>query len=162
MSYKKQFSKLGDTVFMAKNIDIKGIIPFIPVSKLNEIRRELTDKLKKNILQNYKFKRRNLEYNHIEFPKTIKNDYKLNITNKNAEEIYKESGITEPQKGFEISSHIKNAVLMQTKNCMRKFAGICLKNTKNVSGLYLEDTFGNKYPLNFDCKNCIMEILNYE
>lgn len=159
---KKQFSKLGNTPFILKDIDIKGEIPFIPVSKLNEIRRELTEKLKENILQNYKFNRRNLDYTLTEFPKIIKNDYRLNITNINAEKIYKESGILNPQKGFEISSHIKNAVLMQTKNCMRKLAGICYKNTNNNLNLYLEDTYGNKYPLRFDCKNCVMEILNYE
>ena len=173
---KKQFSKMGDTVFILKNIDIKGVSPFIPVSKLNEIRRDLTEKLKENILKNYEFKRRNLNYKQIEFPKNIQNDYKLNITNKNAKQLYEESGLTEIQKGFEISPHIKNAVLMQTKNCMRKLAGICpyrhseksedsLKKVKQPNynkNLYLEDSFGNKYPLKFDCKNCVMEILNYE
>ena len=159
---KKQFSKLGDTVFIMENIDIKGILPFIPVSKLNETRRELTEKLKEIILKNYETKKRNLNYTPIEFPKNIKNDYKLNITNKNAEQIYRECGLPEIQKGFEVSPHIKNAVLMQTKNCMRKLAGICLKNNNDKKNLYLEDSFGNKYPLRFDCKNCIMEILDYE
>ena len=155
---KKQFSKTGDTVFIIKDIDIKGISPFIPVSKLNELRRELYEKLQKNILNNYEFKRRDLNFKHKQFPKNIKNDYRLNITNKNAVEIYKESGIPEPQKGFEISSHIKNAVLMRTKNCLKKLAGICKSDKK----LYLQDSFGNKYPLKFDCKNCVMEILDYE
>lgn len=155
---KKQFSKTGDTVFIIKDIDIKGISPFIPVSKLNELRRELYEKLQKNILNNYEFKRRDLNFKHKQFPENIENDYRLNITNKNAVEIYKESGIPEPQKGFEISSHIKNAVLMRTKNCLKKLAGICKSDKK----LYLQDSFGNKYPLKFDCKNCVMEILDYE
>ena len=99
-----------------------------------------------------------MNFKQKQFPENIENDYRLNITNKNAVEIYKESGIPEPQKGFEISSHIKNAVLMRTKNCLKKLAGICKSDKK----LYLQDSFGNKYPLKFDCKNCVMEILDYE
>ena len=163
---KKQLSKLGDTVFIAKNIDIIGDvlekIPFIPVSKLNEIRRNLVEKLKENILENYEFMRRDLCFEPLDFPKTIVNDYKLNITNKNAQAIYKTSGLENPQTGFEVSPHIKNAVLMQTKNCLRKLGGICLKTCTCKENLFLQDSFNNKYPLRFDCKNCVMEILDYE
>ena len=155
---KKQFSKSGDTVFVVEDVDIKGIAPFIPVSKLNELRRELFEKLKESILKNYEFKRRDLNFKAIPFPKNIENDYRLNITNKNAAFVYQQSGLSSPQKGFEISPHIKNAVLMRTKNCMKKLAGICKADKK----LYLQDSFGNKYPLKFDCKNCVMEILDYE
>ena len=155
---KKQFSKSGDTVFLVENIEIKGIAPFIPVSKLNELRRELFEKLKENILKNYEFIRRDLNYTPLPFPKNIENDYRLNITNQNAVSVYKESGLNDPQKGFEVSGHIKNAVLMRTKNCMKKLAGICKCEKK----LFLQDSFGNKYPLRFDCKNCVMEILDYE
>ena len=142
--------------------------------------------LKETILKNYKFIRRDLNFKSIPFPKNIENDYRLNITNKNAQLIYKESGISQPQKGFEVSEHIKNAVLMRTKNCMRKLAGKCpfsnsdsivnmlpeeseknnnnkfYANAQNDGKLFLKDSFGNKYPLRFDCKNCVMEILNYE
>ena len=155
---KKQFSKSGETVFIVENVDIKGIAPFIPVSKLNELRRELFEKLKENILKDYEFKRRDLEFKPKPFPQNIENDYRLNITNKNAVSIYEESGLSYPQKGFEVSTHIKNAVLMRTKNCMKKLAGICKSDKK----LYLQDSFGNKYPLKFDCNNCVMEILDYE
>ena len=150
------------TVFYAKNIVVNGEIPFIPVSKLNEIRRNLTEKLKENILENYEFLRRETVFEPSEFPKTIKNDYKLNITNKFAKEIYEEAGLKNPQKGFEISQKTDNAVLMQTKNCMRKLAGMCLKNSDYKGNLFLKDSYNNKYPLKFDCKNCVMEILNYE
>ena len=155
---KKQFAKSGDTVFIVENIDIKGIAPFIPVSKLNELRRELFEKLKENILNNYKFIRRCLKFSPLPFPKNIENDYRLNITNKNASAVYENCGLQEPQKGYEVSAHIKNAVLMRTKNCMKKLAGVCKSDKK----LYLQDSFGNKYPLKFDCKNCVMEILDYE
>lgn len=159
---KKQLSKTGDTIFQTQNIELKGLTPFIPISKLNEIRRELTQNLEKNILNNYKTIKRNLDFKPIKFPQTIKNDYKLNITNKNAQNLYKECGLNNPQKGFEVSNHIKNAVLMQTKNCLRKLTNTCLKDKKCDKKLYLQDKYGNKYPLNFDCKNCIMEVLDYE
>ncbi len=158
----KQLSKLGDTVFISKNIEIEGEIPFIPVSKLNEIRRNLAEKLKENILKNYKFLKRDTNYRPVEFPKNIENDYKLNITNKNAKKIYEQAGVQNPAKGFEISPKIKNAVLMQTKNCLRKLAGICLKNNGTKQNLFLQDNYGKRYPLKFDCKNCVMEVLNYE
>ena len=69
----------------------------------------------------------------------IKNDYKLNITNKNAQKLYEQAGILNPQKGFEISPHIKNATLMQTKNCLRKLTGTCLKTCNHKKDLYLEE-----------------------
>ena len=113
-------------------------------------------------MKNYEFVRRDLNFSPVKFPENIKNDYKLNITNKNSKLLYEKCGLKNPQKGYEISPHIKNAVLMQTKNCMRKLAGICLKTGGDKKTLFLQDNFGNKYPLRFDCQNCVMEILDYE
>ena len=158
----KQLSKLGDTVFISKNIEIDGEIPFIPVSKLNEIRRDLAEKLKENILKNYKFIKRDINFKPVKFPQNIENDYKLNITNNNAKELYEQAGVQNPAKGFEISPKMKNATLMQTKNCLRKMAGICLKKNGTEQKLFLQDNYCNRYPLKFDCKNCVMVILNYE
>ena len=47
---------------------------------------------------------------------------------------------------------------MKTKHCLRDYAGICLKKNSNKRKLYLVDTHGVKYPLNFDCKKCVMKI----
>ena len=51
-----------------------------------------------------------------------------------------------------------NITLMKTKHCLRDFAGICLKKNKDTRKLFLIDEYGKKYPLNFDCKKCIMKI----
>jgi len=43
---------------------------------------------------------------------------------------------------------------MRTKHCIRHSLGMCLKNTGNHEKLFLKDEYGEKYALEFDCKNC--------
>ena len=45
--------------------------------------------------------------------------------------------------------------VMQTKHCLKYAFNMCKKNKK----LFLIDEKNKKYKLNFDCKNCEMEII---
>lgn len=151
-TFIKQMSKTGESIFYIENIDIKGIIPFIPVSKINEIRRLIFEELTKIRIKNYK-REKQLP---LKYCKYIKNevDYRENIHNKEAEDFYKNCGCTIIEKSIESQNNFNNKELMRTKHCLKYAFNMC----KSPKKLYLIDEKGKKYNLNFDCKNCEMTI----
>ncbi len=154
----KQLSKLGDTDFYAQSVKISQDFDlFLPVSKINEIRRNLIFELEEKLKQNYEFQRRNPDFEPIEFPhKNI--DYSFNVSNEAAKDFYENCGCSVNELSPEIAKPKKAISLMKTKHCLRDFTGICLKKTKDSKDLFLSDEYGNKFPLEFDCKKCIMKI----
>ncbi len=157
----KQLAKLGDTEFFAKETVIdEAFNLFIPVSKLNEIRREAVKQLVLKSKENYKFQRRDTKIEYKDYP--IKSlDYSFNISNTKAKDFYEKCGCNIKQLGKQWApehTECSNITLMKTKHCLRDFAGICLKKSKDTRKLFLIDEYGKKYPLNFDCKKCIMKI----
>lgn len=154
----QQFSKLGETEFIATEINIdSGFNLFIPVSKLNEIRRNTIAQLVKERENNYKRQLRDINFEIPDYP--VKDlDYSYNVANQKAKEFYKKAGANVKEFCPECIKPKAKTTLMKTKHCLRDFAGICLKNTKNPSDLYLLDDYGGKYGLSFDCKDCLMSI----
>lgn len=155
---QKQFSKLGDTEFVLSEITVAPDFNlFIPVSKLNEIRRDAVKMLQEKSLENYVFSKRNVSVSANDYPyKTL--DYSFNVSNKVSKAFYEKCGCTVEEYSPECGK-LKNKVdLMKTKHCLRDFAGICLKKNHDSRALYLLDEHGTKFPLKFDCKQCIMKI----
>ena len=156
-TFEKQISKLGDSEFFAKNIKIsKDFDLFLPVSEINEIRRNLVANLQKICAENYEYQRRNTTFTIPEYPyKEL--DYTFNVSNKSAKEFFEKAGcnVTEYAPECTKKEHI---TLMKTKHCLRDFAGMCLKKYPDKKQLYLVDELGKKYKLEFDCKNCVMKI----
>jgi 23S rRNA 5-hydroxycytidine C2501 synthase len=128
-------------------------VPFLPISTLNSIRRELAKQLSEKFL-NIGPERCKRGDNTI-IPPSQK-DY-LNCSNHISQSLYHEIGIT-PEAAYEIDPK-KNIELMRTKYCLRHELGICLKTNKNCykGGLYLVNQ-NNKFILSFDCKKCEMVI----
>ena len=159
-NFVKQFSKLGDTEFFVEDINISDDFNlFIPVSKLNDIRRNMISMLQELSLSNYEFQKRNPnDIKLLEYPiKTL--DYSFNISNRLSKEFYEGCGCRVEDFAPEVNHPTKKTLtLMKTKHCLRDYLGICLKSAKDKKQLYLLDEFGKKYPLVFDCKNCIMKI----
>lgn len=156
-SYLAQFNKMGDSHFYLQNIQIlDDNLKFLPVSKINELRRTLLTLLSKERLSNYK---RNIQkpISYADFPLS-KIDYRANVFNSEAKEFYKNCncGVTEP--ALEVQQNIPSGIeLMRTKHCLKFASDLCGKSCKK---LYLVDSNGKKYPLKFDCKNCEMVVLS--
>ena len=151
-TFINQLKKTGESDFYAKDIEIADDVPFMPVSKINELRRNILDMLMAERLKNYKREiQKPLKY--TKFPQH-KLDYRANIHNGQAKSFYENCGCTVCEMSAESGSFPKE--LMRTKHCL-KFAFNMCKSTKN---LFLIDEKGKKYPLKFDCKNCEMVILN--
>ncbi|MBE7712911.1 MAG: U32 family peptidase [Cyanobacteria bacterium SIG26] len=151
-----QFKKTGGSDFYVEDIKITGELPFLPVSKINEVRRELLSLLMSERLLNYN---RELQkpISYADYPET-KLDYRGNVFNEEATKFYSNCKCEVCEKALETGEKIPSKIeLMRTKHCLKFAAGIC---GQSCGKLYLKDEKGKKYPLRFDCKNCEMVILN--
>lgn len=156
-NYASQFNKMGDSNFYLMNIKIlDDNLKFIPVSKMNELRRILLNMLSEERLRNYKRKPQK-PIGYTQFPER-EIDYKGNVFNSEAEKFYENCNCKVIEPALEAQQSIKsNIELMRTKHCLKFATGLCGKACKK---LYLVDSKGKKYPLKFDCKNCEMVVLS--
>lgn len=156
-NYCSQLQKTGNSDFYTIDVDIDDInLDFLPVSKINELRRSILDLLMNERLKKFeRLKQKQIKY--CQFP-SDKMDYRANVLNDEAEIFYSNCGCTVCESALEKSGDIPaNVELMRTKHCLKFAAGLCGLPSKK---LYLVDVKGKKYPLKFDCKNCEMVILN--
>ena len=154
----KQLSKLGGSEFFAETTAIsKDFDRFLPVSEINEIRRNLVAQLEKVCEENYVFQRRDTTFKIPVYPHK-KLDYKFNVSNEPAREFFEKAGCEVLEYAPECGKK-EHLTLMKTKHCLRHYAGICLKDKPDDKRqLVLIDEMGAKYRLEFDCKNCVMKI----
>ena len=156
-----QLSKSGNTEFRIKETDIKlKNVPFVKVAKINEIRRLLTDKLRKIRRKNYKYSYRTTPINVVEYPLN-KVDYRANIYNDKALEFYKKRGVFVEELALESQKDTKNREVMISKYCIKNQLGLCPKQTsvkKYSEPFVLIDEFNKEYLVEFSCKECVMKI----
>lgn len=153
-NFKEALMKTGDSDFYIKEINILSDVPFMPISKANEYRRGILDKLLKERVKNYKReKQKPLRY--LQYPlKEL--DYRANVYNNDALAFYKNCGVNITEMAFEKNPPKHPVELMRTKHCIKYALNMC----KSLTQLYLLDEYGKKVKLAFDCKNCEMVILN--
>lgn len=151
-----QFKKSGDTEFLVEEVKINtDKLPFLPVSKLNELRREL--------LHNLTNERINIFENKDEIPiektqatmSNLRIDYRGNISNKYAKDFYEKLGFEVVEQALETGENAKGKVVMTTKHCIKYALNMC----KSPKKLYLIDEKNKKYELKFNCDKCEMEIV---
>lgn len=154
-TFKSQMQKTGESIFYIKKFELKNTeLPFMPISAINQLRRDLLDNLLAERLKNYP-KEVQKPICYAEFPDKIA-DYKFNIFNDEAVKFYEECKVNIKECALESSDNIKPGTeVMRTKHCLKFATGLCGKPCKP---LYLENSKGIKYPLFFDCKNCEMVI----
>lgn len=160
-----QLSKSSDIYkFSLKETETDRIL-FYPVSSLNEARRALAEKL--NIVREKRRVEQKLEREKSMRKGGVDNsvllglnfDYRANISNNLARELYKSLGAESVGDAFELSPP-PEAELMRCKYCIKFEMGICPKEgaLKQMNEpLFLENN-GKRYRLGFDCKNCEMVI----
>ena len=149
---KEQLQKTGESDFYVTSVELNfSNVPFLPISKINELRRSILEKLMEERLKNY-IRPDGASIKVIEyFEKEI--DYRGNVHNSMAKAFYEKRGAKILEMSFE-KQKPQNAELMRTKHCIKFALGKC----KSPEKLFLEDEYGQKYPLEFDYKNCEMAI----
>lgn len=152
-----QLNKTGTSDFYTKSVAINDDnLSFLPIAKINELRRDVLSLLMENRLANYKrLAQKPIGYQQY-FHKNL--DYRANIFNTEAKSFYENCGCNVTEMAIESKNKVPSGIeLMRTKHCLKYAADLCQKPCKK---LYLVDNKGKKYPLKFDCKNCEMAVLS--
>lgn len=156
-----QFKKSGDTDFLVEKVEIlTNKIPFLPISRINELRRELLEKLMEERVKNYKKIPSPLALHSSSFPSypQAEIDYRGNVLNKHAKEFYEKHGCKVIEPALEDVNKCREKcggkLAMTTKHCLKYAFKMC----KSPQKLYLIDEKGKRYELKFNCDKCEMEI----
>ena len=156
----RQLTKLGNTPFVCDEIIIEGDADkyFIPSSQLAELRRQvcLTPKREGKEKPTPNPSPRKGSWNFHE------GGFLLNVSNRLAREFYERQGIA-VEPAFELKEP-PQAMLMQCRHCLRYTMGYCVKHGgqkptwREPLSLRLAD--GRAFRLEFDCKNCQMNVFS--
>ncbi len=156
-----QLKKSSDSEFYVSNLNIhyQDYIPFIPVSQINQFRRDLFSLFSDLRLKNYKPEQLYLlKTNHL-YP--INNlDYKTNIYNKKSKNFYNRHNAKITEMAFESGLSKAGKQVMISKHCLLFACDKCrkIKSNNKDREYFLLDEYNKKYSLKFDCKNCRMMI----
>lgn len=159
-------SKLGQTIYYLSELIIDlSIIYFIPSSQLNQLRRDIIEKLTSARLASYQTNKRKPETN----PKPIYPDnqltYLANVYNHKAREFYKQHGVQLIESAYEAHEIKDDVPLMITKHCLRFEFNLCPKQAKGIQGVKTKVTpmkliqnNNEELILKFNCKACEMQV----
>ena len=156
---ESQLTKLGNTIYTARNVDISVSAPrFLPASALNEWRRKTIELLDEKRLKAYITRKRKPANTEAVFPEK-KLTYLGNVTNERAREFYLKHGVEEVMPGFEVIAE-PDVPLMFCKHCIKYSLGWCPKEGYRATfrePLYI--TYKNQqFQLEFDCRKCEMMV----
>lgn len=158
---RQVLAKLGDTIFTLRHCEIEGDF-FIPVSQLAQLRRETIEMLERSHRIVYERDERKEEDTTAKYPQDhlVSAD---NVANHLASQLYKEHGIKDFEPAIECTSRPigTEQVLMNTRYCLRRELGACLKDKRRSRELPLPLFLRNGKTLlrvDCDCSRCEMLI----
>lgn len=159
----KNLVKTGNTPFIVDDIKVEFTQNwFLPISKVNEVRRIALEQLIDIRINEYDRKEFQVTKSDIPYP-TEKLDFTFNVSNKLARAFYKRHGVTEIEKAFELQWDPGKARVMTTKYCVKYELGKCARFQRETMGEKVKEPLTLKhgeteYKLKFNCKPCEMEI----
>lgn len=157
---RASLSKLGNTPYQLRHLDVQASGFFLPTSFINKMRTEAAEKLSAAREEHFRPQDSPLAYMPAHLLEAA--DYKRNITNELHRAVYEDFGAKQIEYGIDKTQDYSGKELMVCKYCLRYELGMCTKNKQkpNVAfPLYLKnDKF--RFQLQFDCKNCEMKIIN--
>jgi len=160
---KTQLAKTGFTPYTADEINVMFSQNwFLPISKINEMRRNVFEQLSEIRLKNYVREEHQLVKTSHPYPET-KLDFMYNVSNKTARKFYERHGVTEIEKAFELQWDPGKSRVMTTKYCIKYELKKCPIHQKDIAGVKVKEPLVLKqgeleYKLKFNCKPCEMEI----
>lgn len=152
-NFINQIKKTGETIYEIKRLKVSCDLPFLPISSINEFRRNMFEELTRERLKNYP-KKIQKPFKETIFP-VQEMDYRANVLNESAKNFYLENYCEVKEPALEKEVPTRPVELMRTKHCLKYAFDLCQKPVE----LFIEDEKGVKFPLKFDCKNCEMAVL---
>ena len=162
-NFKINLAKTGFTPYSADEITIRFSENwFLPISKINEMRRTVYEQLSEIRLANYKRHEHQMVKTSHPYPEE-KLDFMYNVSNKLARKFYERHGVTEIEKAFELQWDPGKSRVMTTKYCIKYELERCPKYHRENMDQKLKEPLVLKqgeleYKLKFNCKPCEMEI----
>jgi putative protease len=162
-NFKTNLAKTGFTPYTADEITIEFSQNwFLPISKINEMRRTVYEQLSEIRLNNYVRKEHQMVKTSHPYPEK-KLDFMYNVSNKTARKFYERHGVTEIEKAFELQWDPGKSRVMTTKYCIKYELERCPKyhpehRDKKVKEPLVLKQGELEYKLKFNCKPCEMEI----
>lgn len=166
----RQASRLGATAYSVGSISVDASLDnvFIPASMLSELRRKAIESIaldRTSEQERGQQDRKGRQVSTHDIPEDryhIRFPYLHNATNHAAKAFYNANGIS--AEGFETMRAEKGGkyLLMQCRYCIRHALGHCKKTEGKAEWrepLSLRLADGRTFTLEFDCKNCQMNVL---
>ncbi len=154
--------KLGNSDFTASDVSLQcEAVKFLPASAMNQLRRDLIEKLEKERLAKRPILQKASE-NSAQYPIQELN-YHANVMNSKARVFYEKHGAHVNQEAFEKGLGDTEAEVMRCRYCIRHEMNICPKQAK-ARGEKIKPTplvlkSGKiKMTAYFDCKRCEMSL----
>lgn len=153
----RQLTKLGTTIYECVDVVLPDDADyFIPVSVLASLRRAAIERL--DLCGNRETLQSRCENTAIpNYPTGTM----YNISNRLARDFYSKRGIVNSAPAFELRSDM-GTPLMQCRHCLRYALGYCVKNGGRKPSwrepLHLSLPDGHRFLLQFDCRNCQMNV----
>ncbi len=158
---RENLGKFGNTMFTAEPVDLQLTQAwFLPVSAINALRREATEKLIAARIASHPRPPRALPpANPAPYPQD-ELTYLGNVFNAKARQFYEKHGVRLIEDAYE-AGHEKGMVsLMITRHCLRYSFNLCPKEVKHLKPDPMTLINGNeKLILKFDCKACEMHVV---
>ena len=158
---RRQLTKLGNTPFNCDQVKINFSKPyFMPVSLLNQIRRDVCDRLMEVREANRPRSQGQIMRNNVPYPYSTL-DFTENVMNEKARAFYRRHGATGKELAAELGSNMEGHRVMTTRYCIKKELGLCgvpMTDRGFTEPLYLLDEDGHRLMLEFNCLNCGMTI----
>jgi putative protease len=157
----RQLAKMGNTHYACQCVTVDTTHAyFFPTFVLNSLRRFVLDELTKKRLEQRPALKGTILKNDIPYPES-RLSFENNVFNQKARDFYKRHGVNSIEPAAETGLDMRGRRVMQTRYCIRYEMDICKKfgqSKQEPSQLFLLDDDGNKYRLEFDCRECRMDI----
>lgn len=158
---RAQLSKTGNTGFACSSVtaDLKQVV-FLPISALNELRRDVLEKLHAARSAARPVSQGGVERNDCPYPEK-ELSYRGNVLNRLAETFYRRHGVASIEPAAESGLDLDGRKVMTTRYCLKDQLGLCPTEKQSSSftePLVLIDEEGHRLELQFDCEDCAMEI----
>lgn len=159
--WKTLLGKLGDTPFAQCHVEVQMESEwFIPASQLTDWRRRTIERLLAARRIGYRREMAVWRPTDTLYPER-KLTYLGNVMNSQARDFYLSHGVQQVDSAYE-ASPTEQAVVMFCRHCLRYELGGCpTRQGKRLpfrEPYYLVSSDGRRYPLEFDCRQCLMKV----
>ncbi|MDL2319558.1 U32 family peptidase [Alistipes sp. OttesenSCG-928-B03] len=159
---RAQIAKSGDTIFSINKVAVAiaaGVrMPFVPVSAVNSLRREALERLHEARLSLPPVRRTVAENRGLPYP-AQRLGGEANVTNSLAERFYRDHGVVEIDRAFDLRETLTGECVMTSGYCLRRETGRCLRGKPSDGGSLWLVRGRSRYRLEFDCSECRMRVI---